>query len=352
MAAEQIVDATIFLNEIDLLMLRCNYMKKSGLVTKHVVAQGNFTFSGKPWKPILVDLLSEVKVDFRELIEPIEIDLSSLQKPFDREHFLRESLLEYVKKKYHPCKIIFSDLDEVPSLEQIKLFHESNSGEYCFEMETSYRKINMISIRNTPWTSGMFLRSDSPTLANAGRHTNRPILKAKIPGSHFSYCFSNMSDYLLKVESFAHYDMFENPQVKSDKFIEFVNRFRVDHLGCMTRKGWGLLKNLDSPSDLQLFGKELMPDLWENSKAPNITSRIWASAKVSAYFNNTRLPYLFARGGRRLDKARKHQFFEHYFGSKQEKSFRTRVVFNLVIIYEIYCSLVEGYRRAKNSKKN
>ena len=117
-----IVDAILFNDELELLKHRILWLRDYVDIT--LILEADFTFSGKPKllyaKPKLADL--------EELTEgtviPLQMTIGSFDgnlpdNPWDIELASRDFLIKHVVTYCPEDRILLSDLDEIPSLEQM-----------------------------------------------------------------------------------------------------------------------------------------------------------------------------------------------------------------------------------------
>ena len=336
--------------EWDLLRLRIEWLQKMKKNVKHVIVESNYTFSGIKKLYSLHEKLTNYH--FRNQVEVLQINLETIEGHWEKEYKTREELLNYVKKKYHPCLIILSDLDELPSEEQLNDFIERNRldplKEFDFRMNTYVRKINYFFPRCSPIDCGQFLVSNQPTKLNAGRHwrinsdSSDISLIQENPGFHLTYCFTEERELVNKVISFADFQEYRLvlPWLKS--IIDYANFYFLDHMGNMTRKGFGLLIPIEESNKLMKFAESIFPRLIDrNPKPPTLLARLWASARISALYDGARCFFL------PRNESRAKTFGEYYFGTLDSIPNKKRILFFLIHIHQLYSGIRQAFSRMK-----
>jgi hypothetical protein len=186
---KNIVDAVLYLNEFDLFVSRILWMNQTKLVAKHVVLESNMTYSGRIRQ---YELKSKLKdLDLEGKVEVLELDLTEIEGTWEKEIYSRERLLGHCITQESNSKFIFSDIDEIPSHDQIRNFYMQNSKQnFSFETPTYFRRINWKVRRMEELASGLMLQNIQEVLPNAGRHSDLPRIPARVKGVHFSYMYS------------------------------------------------------------------------------------------------------------------------------------------------------------------
>jgi hypothetical protein len=267
-----LVDAFPYFNEIMLLQARLAYLGNLQVPIIHIAGEGNYTHSGIPRNYSLRELIVEQKLKLNEgqTFIVLEIDLANYGSPWEREIGTRERILEEVKKRFHPCKIILSDLDEIPSLSQVKKFMEMPHGsEFSFPIKNYYRRVNWRPGQDISPNNGLFLDSSGKSRPNGGRYGGLPQIESNGSiGKHFSYLHIDLVSYQEKSTAIAESHLFANELFRSNRFIEFCDLYRINHLGRLTRKGFGLLKVERKLDDMQDFVARFFPKWLDTSRSP------------------------------------------------------------------------------------
>lgn len=237
----EVIDVAPVRDELGLAAFRCRYL--APLVTKTYFGEAGFTHSGEP-KP----LHFEQKFDGfdRGLAE---VEVVTIPTPPEGifhgnrwflEKYSREWLVEYVVQKHPNAIIMVSDLDEIPTREQIDggKSRVLEQGPRAFPMRTAYRKANWIMSPNRPsWKKAKVALARHYTPGLRLRFTRSVPGE---PGVHFSYLGMKAEDIRLKYSQFAHQE-FDHKTLSSDSFIGLSDDYRLDHLGRSTPPGFGLL---------------------------------------------------------------------------------------------------------------
>lgn len=336
---KSIVTACPFLNEFQLLKFRVLYMDQSKLIWKHVIIEGNFTHSGiaKPYK--LRKFILDSGLEKR--VEVVEVDLSYITGSWGKEIFTREFLARYVREKYPESKIILSDLDEIPSQEQIMSFYHDNTlRQFTFSTPTYYRRANWAVLRMKEFTSGLMLHASEGLLPNAGRYLGLPLIPSESEGIHLSYVFQHETSFFEKQNSIAEHELYGEELTKTKKFLDYVDKFKIDHLGCISRAGFGILRVDKHFTEIQLMISKMVPEWIDQTSTPPILLRLWASARISCIYDQAPLP----RRGRNPSLAK--IFAHHYFGDKRVYHKPMLILtFQILHLFQIYRGVREFQRK-------
>ncbi len=246
----KIVDSFTAFNEIEVAEFRINYLWD--LVERFVIAESHLTHSGVE-KPLYFQNWLQDNPKYRKKVEIIRVDLSYETNSWSREIRQREELARYLLNKYQGRKFILSDLDEIPSVSQVKTFLNSE-GSFKYETAVYFRYANFRVQNNFTWARGCMGGSELLKLENGGRFSELPRLVSLESGLHLSYMGgSRAASY--KLQSFAHEELsFE--ELSSARVIEYANNFGIDHLGSFNSKNKGLLK-IESINEIKGMQKEL-----------------------------------------------------------------------------------------------
>lgn len=281
-----LVDSFQVTNEFDLIKFRLTYLHN--LVDKVVIAESNMTHSGDPKPLYFTDFYPQLEPRFREKIEIVYVPLNSNMTTWEREIFTREYLRDHLFDKYFGSKFILSDVDEIPSIDQVNRLLNV-SGIFHFHTPTFFRRLNWkLMDGHSNWARGVMGTVSEKKLNNAGRFDKSLAKIGGSPGAHFSYLGFDSKKLELKLKSFSHHEEFEIEYWRSDDILNYCDKYVIDHLGRSRTKGFGILKivNIDENLVLQA-AKEFMPKMFEHpSTLPGSLSRFFASIKLSAFVNN------------------------------------------------------------------
>lgn len=218
----RVFDAIIFNNELDILEIRWGELNP--FVTKFVILEANTTFTGIP-KP-LIFAKNRNRFAFAEgkIVHGVHPGkIASYKDPFDSELGQRRAMNELIRRAgISPNDLlIMSDTDEIPSSNTIKLLQwcdgvpdvlhlELKNFLYSFEFPVDFSSWRATVHIYRPWTRYMHSRQTDTIIANAGWHC--------------SFCFRNLSDFVLKMTGYSHAD-----RVRRRDFIDLS---RIQRLIC------------------------------------------------------------------------------------------------------------------------
>lgn len=289
-----LVDAFPGNNEISLAEFRIKYL--SSAVDYTIIAESNLTHSGQPKEPYFNQWLMMNK-SLQDRIVVVNLDLSIFKDPMERDIATREMLLEFILKEFPSSHFILSDLDEIPSLEQVEIACSTRKL-YHFLTPTVYLNANWhLRDSHLNWRRGVIGHTSLHPGENGGRFKKFPVLNDP-PGIHLSWIVNSEESFLNKINSTAHTELSRITFLTVNLF-DFASRFGIDHLGRFNERGFGILKikKLDELSAVQhslflsnseMFQFELMESgtfkrafaslictlFWKNDNSQPICSRI------------------------------------------------------------------------------
>jgi hypothetical protein len=278
-----LIDAFPIFNEIELAKFRISYL--SNLVDKVLIAESHLTNTGNS-KPLYFSEWLSKNNSFKSNVEVIYVPHTLSMESMERDIFTREYLINYLIKKYPHAKYILSDLDEIPSTDQIRKLLNS-SGNFHFKTPTSYRRLNWLLIDNihAEWSRGVMGDVKFAEKSNAGRFNKMiPLINGE-SGAHFSWLAKDSKSIYEKIKSTAHTEL-NKPYWRSDKIIVFCDKYKIDHLGRARNKGFGLLRiEISKKNNSVIFAaKKELTELFDNNvDTPKKLLRIYASVKLSVY---------------------------------------------------------------------
>ncbi len=279
-------------NEIELAEFRVEYLQ--GLVSHTYIAESRLTHSGNAKPLYFSEWLSRQSIDFQSRVTILEIPLDNLNSAWEREIFSREYLAAFAKENCNGEKFILSDLDEIPSRSQVDFLFNSR-GIFHFLTPTYYRRINWaLSDKHSNWNRGVMGDVDLLTMENGGRFSDLPQAMGS-PGMHLSYLGLSASELSLKLTSFAHTE-YKNFKSLEESFINYCDKYAIDHLGRVDAVGFGLF-NLVDDNNLQIpevTESRLVKFKDSRNRLPSTFSRIWASALVSVFVSRMQKSLEFA----------------------------------------------------------
>jgi beta-1,4-mannosyl-glycoprotein beta-1,4-N-acetylglucosaminyltransferase len=285
----RIIDCVIFNNELNVLENRLKYLDE--FVDEFVVFESDTTFSGTR-KPLFANgAITELQSLVKSQITIWNPDLREIKANEYKERWpveleTRKQFIEQLSKAYPHDRIIFADVDEIPSREQVLairgLIHEKDFSTYGINMSQYYKYVN--------WRVGdaaekmnaakTFIASSppEPTLLRALNAFN----DVSGEGAHLSYLGMNAKDVSKKFDDFSHSEL--SGQEHMELFISWVqNKYGIDHIGRYFFEGNGLLRVLNAseiPGPSRFF-MEMRPELYNNRSLPTHTKRLIASALIT-----------------------------------------------------------------------
>lgn len=245
-----LIDCFPGFNELELAEFRIKYL--SSYVDLVIIAESSLTHSGHD-KKLHFSRWLESKPELKHRVLVLEVDLKAKSDSWEREIATREALISYATTLYPKAKFILSDLDELPSNEQVNSFLKLE-GNFHFITPSTYRYANWhLMDEQSSWKLGVMGGSELARYPNGGRMTKFPTLDASDEGIHLSYLNHDSSKLELKLRSFAHQEL-NFPEMYSVATLDYADRHQIDHLGRFEKSGHGLLhqRSLKELSDVQL----------------------------------------------------------------------------------------------------
>lgn len=350
-----LVDCFLGFDEVELARFRVTYLDK--LVNRVLIVESSKTFSGdcKPlyffeWWKSLPNFLKE-KID----VVKLDDSLFKSSDAWDRDIFSRESLIEIAIKKYPAAKYIFSDLDEIPSLEQVETFLITD-GNYHFRCRTVYRKANLfVQGRHDNWDYGVLASFPELLINNGGRFQKLPLIGSSETGVHFSYLGMSPERIESKLNSFAHTE-YRSLEIDFTNYLAFCDKYTIDHLGRIRSETFGLLEleNKDTLTSSILKSLIEFNSNWFYSPVEKkiIIKRLFASGIASFGMRVSR--------GSRIHPIRRLLFSVYFSRHERYGSLFIQPVIRLIVIscavIEIFLAILWNIRRlvkkfVRNEKK-
>lgn len=280
-----LIDAFMGFNELKLAEFRIKYLQN--YVDRTIILESSITHSGREKPLYFTDWLNS-RIEFLPKVQVITVDLSKLNGNWERERYSRSFLYDYILLNYPNSKFIFSDLDEIPSCDQVQKFLDCDTY-MKFSCLTYFRRANYrMEGRRRNWNRGVFGITNLPRIEQGGRFSKLPLVSSSSPGGHFSYLDHQEDSISKKLESFAHQELnFES--LKSKEFMDYCDKYSLSHIGGARHSGFGLLTKLrfleltSIQKSLHSFETKFFD--FEYCKSGN-ASRFAASIIVSAAVNN------------------------------------------------------------------
>ena len=289
-----IVDAVVANDEIDLAKFRISYL--SGVVSKFYIAESEQTFQGRP-KPLnigpRIKELRALGADVEVVTVPQSPNDSHFVDAWERGRYQRYWFLEYVASQHPEAAIIFTDIDEVPSREQVT-WASNNLGPSdlaTLPMRFVFRSANwLLEPINQDYRPGVIFRGTAyrPNMREGGF----PRAQGEM-GAHLSYVGFSADQIKEKFSSFEHIEL-DLEHLYQDTVLDFSNEWGIDHIGRPGQPGFGLLRGA---SEAQLNGVlraaiEMFPEWHREFPRKNIVRRLVASSALSSFRATGKASYL------------------------------------------------------------
>ena len=293
-----IVDALLFNDELDILEYRISWLRDYVDIT--IILEADFTFSGRP-KTLFA------KSNFVELVKLTEGKVVLLQmksevfngnfpdNPWKIELASRDFLVKHLAVNYPEHRIIFTDLDELPSLEQIRLIskldQDRNLETFSIPMQTYYRYANwhLVGPGETWNYAKTYNSSFSPAVSDI--RTSNKFLNLPGKGSHLSYLGMSTQRMTNKFESFSHSELSGFGPIE-DFLMRISDFYFVDHIGRFDAEGRGLIKvlNKNQVHDVCEYLVKTDSRFFKDGITPPTFKRIMASAAITYLRNAKKVP--------------------------------------------------------------
>jgi hypothetical protein len=289
-----IVDAVVANDEIDLAIFRIKYLQSH--VTKFYIAESEQTFQGRG-KPLNFTPRAAELPALGADVEIIQIPQSDNDAGFadawERGRYQRYLFLEEVASRHPDAVIIFTDIDEVPSHEQLE-WAEANLGPQdiaSIPMTFVFRYANwLLEPVTQKYQPGVVFRGAAfqPNIRDAGFP---PVEGAK--GAHLSYVGFTAEQVKEKFSSFEHTEL-DVAHLYDTQVLEFADEWGIDHIGRPGQPGFGLLRGAsrDRSNPVLTAAIEQFPQ-WENPFPDKpLMRRLVASSALSSFRTSGKEAYL------------------------------------------------------------
>jgi hypothetical protein len=289
-----IVDAVVANDEIDLAKFRISYL--SSHVQKFYIAESEQTFQGRS-KPLNFTPHAKELQALGADVEIIQIPRSDDDEKFvdawERGRYQRYWFLEEVAKRHEDAVIIFTDIDEVPSHEQLEWAdtHLGPDDIAALPMTFVFRFANwLLEPVKQIYQPGVVLRGTAfqPNIRDAGFP---PVKGAK--GAHLSYVGFTAEQVKEKFSSFEHTEL-DVAHLYDNQVLDFANAWGIDHIGRPGQPGFGLLKGA---SDAELnpvlrAAIDQFPSWQKDFPQKPLLRRLVASSALSSFRTSGNADYL------------------------------------------------------------
>lgn len=250
----EMVDAFLAFNEIELAKFRLYWMFKAG-ISEVFIGEARTTFSGHHKRLIFSESLSELRefhpnVNVIELDPPVDI---GGEDRWELEEYFRNEFLKQVRSRKKTAQIIFCDIDEIPSYEQIQNARLYPNETLSIPMDFSYRRANWF-LKDSHWAKAKIIARCEST--ENIRYLTGFANVIGAAGQHASYLESKPEQLATKYRAFSHSEL-DDEKFSGQNFIDFCDKFGISHTGNAWTPGFGLLE-LVSFND----ANELQREMW------------------------------------------------------------------------------------------
>jgi beta-1,4-mannosyl-glycoprotein beta-1,4-N-acetylglucosaminyltransferase len=289
MSTGKVIDCILFNNEIDLLRLRIQYL--SDVVDEFVIFESSRTFSGRA-KPLYaynsraeLETLTSKKISFW-VANLQKMSGQQFSERWPIEHETRKQFLKRITSEHSKDRIIFGDLDEIPSVSQVEsireLLIENDVSIYGINTPTFYRYVNW-------FVQGVGEKMNAPKTFVGAHPPSLDLIRAldhfidiEGVGAHLSYLGMSADKIGQKFQDFSHSEFAGQESIEG--FIHRAqDRFAIDHIGRYFFEGNGLIKVIplaDLP-DPCTFLANSYPLYFKDFTVPGKFRRLVASAAVT-----------------------------------------------------------------------
>jgi beta-1,4-mannosyl-glycoprotein beta-1,4-N-acetylglucosaminyltransferase len=258
-----IVDAVLANDEWDLVVFRLKYL--SPVVQRLYIGESNKTFSALDKELFFTKRLPELtSMGFDVCVLAIDIpdDLARSQERWAIETHARNSFLEAVSREHPDDVVFFSDVDEVPSLDQVRrvIAERKELGIVSIPTQVFLRRANWLEYEPHQWRGKWGNALKGQHWVPRIRRGHYPLVAGE-PGAHFSYVGMGASDIRKKYQAFSHGEL-DRDDVASEDFLGFADYFHISHLGRALEPGAGLLRVVQPQdfTDIQQRAYEWYPE--------------------------------------------------------------------------------------------
>jgi hypothetical protein len=289
-----IVDAVVANDEIDLAKFRISYLSTS--VSKFYIGESEQTFQGRA-KPLnfgsRVTELRALGADVEVIEIPVSPDDSLFADAWERGRYQRYWFLQLVASRHPDATIIFSDIDEVPSHQQVTWASENLGPDAIasLPMVFVFRYLNWLLEPHTQdYRPAVILKGTAfrPNIRDGGF----PATPGE-KGAHLSYVGFGAEQVREKFSSFEHTEL-DLEHLYRDGVLEFADEWGIDHIGRPGQPGFGLLRGAlpQQMKSVLLAAWEMFPSWHRDFPRKPLIRRIVASSSLSSYRSSGDVKYL------------------------------------------------------------
>lgn len=244
-----IIDAFLARDEDHLVDFRLDYLDTD--VDLFIIAESSVSFGGERKPMHFSERKARGQLPENVLVYEIEIPpkVISSGSTVITQDYIRETFSHMVWKAFPEATVFFLDVDEIPSVEQVRAARQIVAEEIIMTvpMKMFSRKANWeLLLRQDGWFSPKLFRG-KPESKNLRSHFTEAVLGGEF-GAHFSFLEMGAPELTRKFSDYGHQE-YNQKELWSEEFLSFCDRYGLDHLGRADRKGGGLLRHL-SDSEL------------------------------------------------------------------------------------------------------
>lgn len=288
-----VVDAFLANDELELAKFRLGFL--SPVVTKFYIGESQQTHQGRD-KPLhfasFKNELLSLGVDI-EVVEIPAVQNDSDMSARDREETQRDWFLKYVGDLHPNDVVLFTDIDEISSHEQV-VWADSHLGASeirTIPMQFSFRFANwLLEPINQDYRPGVMLRGKAfqPLL----RNSDLPAAPGE-KGAHLSYVGFRSAQLKEKFTSFSHTEL-DIKHLYQDAVLDFSNEWGIDHIGRPGQKGFGLLRSAAEAQLNSVLRAAInhRPDWFREFPRKSFLRRLVASSALSSYRSSGKQEFL------------------------------------------------------------
>ena len=289
-----IIDAFLANDELDLAKFRITFLSQK--VARFYIGESQQTHQGRS-KELHFSQAAEKLRKINPHVHVVEIppvvagneDMTARE----REETQRDWFLNFVTTQHPDDVIVFTDIDEVPSFEQLA-WAEENLG------PTEVRTLPMqFAFRFANWLLRPVSQDYRPGVILGGQGF-RPLLRnSDLPpvpgekGAHLSYVGFGADQLKEKFSSFSHTEL-DVKHLYQNSVLDFANEWGIDHIGRPGQPGFGLLARA-TPGQMNsvLAGAvEMFPEWEKEFPHKGSLRRLVASSALSSFRATGKSDYL------------------------------------------------------------
>jgi hypothetical protein len=299
-----IIDAFLANDEVELVELRISYL--GPVVDVAFIGESVETFSGKT-KKLRFQSIHDGQRIFHIPIPKAPSRIEPADR-WNREEFQRDYFLDQIQRfTANEDIVLFCDVDEIPSREQVREVAELLSG----HTRDFVNLVTPIFLRNLNWSfpAHALWAKAKAFQSHAGFHRIRyetGELTTRNHGAHFSYLGRDAETVKKKYSDFSHSEL-DKPVASDPALLEMADEFGVSHVGSFGSAGsgavsvdWGLLASLEVEelSEQQLFALKFIGGKLGSSKFNQLSKlkRMAASRRITSAIKKSDLHSLTSRG--------------------------------------------------------